>query len=210
MKLNDIFTDKKTLVFTLFGEVDDNELNCIIKPTKFEAIPDEEGYFFVKAIEVTPAGLKDCYLEVITPERIAENVIKKDKKGLTVVESIYDQEFSIIPAIPSEASGDYELYYAEEDPSVGIEILKKGLDKVTNKSVVAEDLGYLLRDEERYEEAIEAFKISEENGPSSEYTYLELSDLYAELEDDENQQYYLQKFKDNGGRLEDDIEEEEE
>lgn len=206
MKLNDIFTDKKTLVFTLFGETDDNELNCIIKPTRFELIPEEEGYFFVKAYEVTPSGLKDCYLEVITPERIAENVIKKDKKGQTVVESVYDQEFSIIPAIASEVSGDYELYYAEEDPEAGLEILRKGLEKATNKNVVAEDLGYLLRDEERFEEAIEAFKISENHGPSSEYTYLELSDLYAELEDDENSQLYLQKFKDNGGK---EIEEEE-
>ena len=33
-----------------------------------------------------------------------------------------------------------------------------------NKNAVAEDLGYILRDEERIEEAIEAFKISEKNG----------------------------------------------
>lgn len=202
MKLNDIFTDNKTLVFTITDQSDDNELNWIIKPTRLELIPESEGYYFVKAKQVTPSGVKDCYLEIITPERIAENVIKKDKKGITVIESIYDQEFHVIPAIAAEGVGEYELYYAEENPEIGIEILRKDLGKAVNKNAVAEDLGYLLRDEERFEEAIEAFKISEDFGPSSEYIYLEISDLYGELGNEINQKLYLQKFKDNGGKLE--------
>lgn len=69
----------------------------------------------------------------------------------------------------------------------------------TNKNVVAEDLGYILRDEGRVEEAIEAFKISEENGPSSEYSYWELAGLYDQLGEEEKQMEYKQKFKDMGG-----------
>ena len=68
-----------------------------------------------------------------------------------------------------------------------------------NKNVIAEDLGYILRDEGQIEEAIENFKKSEEFGPSSEYIFLELSKLYEELGQSEKKIEYLQKFKDNGG-----------
>ena len=38
----------------------------------------------------------------MTPERIAEVVIKQNSNGQTEIESIYDQEKSIIPAIASD------------------------------------------------------------------------------------------------------------
>ena len=56
-----------------------------------------------------------------------------------------------------------------------------------------------MRDEGRVKEAIEAFKISEENGPSSEYTFLELAGLYEQLGQLDKQTEYRQKYKDNGG-----------
>ena len=51
----------------------------------------------------------------------------------------------------------------------------------------------------KFNEAIEAFLISEQNEPSSEYIYLELSQLYGQLEQLDKQLEYEQKYKENGG-----------
>ena len=199
MKLRDIYKNRNTNVFIVTEQDDDKELNWTVEPTDFEIIPEEENYYIVKAYQVSQNGKTDCYIGVMSPERSAEIVIKQNAKGQTKIESIYDQEKSIIPAIASDCFGDYELFYAKENPQVGIDILKSGLTKATNKNVVAEDLGYILRDEGRIEEAIEAFKISEESGPSSEYTFWELAGLYEQLGQLEKQTEYKQKYKDNGG-----------
>ena len=199
MKLKDIYKERNTNVFIVTEQDDDNELNWTIEATDFELIPEEENYYFVKAFEISENEKTDCYIGIMTPERIAEIVIKQGSNGQTKVESIYDQVKSIIPSIASECFGDYELYYSKENSQIGIDILKSGLTIATNKNVVAEDLGYILRDEGRIEEAIEAFKISEENGPSSEYTFLELAGLYEQLRQLDKQTEYRQKYKDNGG-----------
>ena len=199
MKLKDIYKERNTNVFIVTEQDDDNELNWTIEATNFELIPEEENYYFVKAFEISENEKTDCYIGIMTPERIAEIVIKQGSNGQTKVESIYDQVKSIIPSIASECFGDYELYYSKENSQIGIDILKSGLTIATNKNVVAEDLGYILRDEGRIEEAIEAFKISEENGPSSEYTFLELAGLYEQLGQLDKQTEYRQKYKDNGG-----------
>jgi len=199
MKLKDIFTDKKTKVFVVINSDNDNELNWTIEPTEYLLIPDEENLYFVSAIEISANGIIDCFIGIEINERIAEIVVKRNKSGKAIIESIYDQEYNIIPAIASECFGDYELYYAKENAQIGIDILKRGLPIATNKNVLGEDLGYILRDEGRIEEAIVAFKISEDNGPSSEYTYWELSSLYGELGQDDKQQEYKQKYLDNGG-----------
>ena len=199
MKLKDIYKEINTNVFIVTEQDDDNELNWTIESTDFELIPEEENYYFVKAFEISENEKTDCYIGIMTPERIAEIVIKQGSNGQTKVESIYEQVKSIIPSIASECFGDYELYYSKENSQIGIDILKSGLTIATNKNVVAEDLGYILRDEGRIEEAIEAFKISEENGPSSEYTFLELAGLYEQLGQIDKQTEYRQKYKDNGG-----------
>jgi len=199
MKLKDIYKERNTNVFIVTEQDDDNELNWTIEPTDFELIPEEENYYFVKAFEVSENEKTDCYIGIMTPERIAEIVIKQNSSGQTKFESIYDQEKTIIPAIASDCFGDYELFYSKENPQTGIDILKSGLTIATNKNVVAEDLGYILRDEGRIEEAVEAFKISEENGPSSEYTFWELAGLYEQLGQIDKQTEYRQKYIDNGG-----------
>ena len=86
-----------------------------------------------------------------------------------------------------------------ENPQIGIDVLKDGLAKATNKNIVAEDLGYILRDENRIEEAIEAFKICEANIPTNASVYYELSELYKELGMIKEQLNYMQKYKENGG-----------
>jgi len=199
MKLKDIYEEKNIKVFIVTEQDYDNELNWTIEQTDFELIPEEGNYYFVSAFEVSQNEKTDCYIGIMTPERIADIVIKQNANGQATVESIYHQEKSIIPAIASECSGYYGLFYANENPQIGIDILKSGLPIAKNKNVIAEDLGYLLLDEERIEEAIEAFKISEENCPSSEYTFWELAKLYEKIGQMDKQSEYIQKFKDHCG-----------
>ena len=199
MKLKDIFSDNKTRIFVVTNQDEEDELNWTIEPTDFDLLPEEENIYYVKAYQVSADSTHDCYLGIMTPERIAETVVKRKQNGQIVAESIYDQEQETIPAVASDCYGDYELFYAKGNPQIGIDVLKEGLAKAVNKNVVAEDLGYILRDEERIEEAIEAFKISEQFGPSSEYTFLELSRLYKRLGQNSLQLEYENKFKDNGG-----------
>lgn len=199
MKLKDIFSDNKTRVFVVTNQDEEDELNWIIEPTDSDLLPEEENIYYVKALQVSADNTPNCYIGIMTPERIAETVVKRQPNGQVVAESIYDQEQSIIPAVASDCFGDYELFYAKENPQIGIDVLKDGLEKAINKNVVAEDLGYIFREEKRVNEAIDAFKISEQNGPSSEYIYLELSRLYRDIGQTEIELKYKQKFKDNGG-----------
>jgi tetratricopeptide (TPR) repeat protein len=181
-------------VFSVSNDGDEDPLNWIVEPTKLEIIPDEEGHFIVLAKEVNINDTSDCFMNIVTPERIAEIVIK-NKDGKVSIENLDDQEASIIPVVASDCFGIYEMYYSKENPQVGIDILKSGLLKSNTKTAIAEDLGYIFRDENRIKEAIEAFLISEQTDPSSEYIYHELAHLYSELEEKEKQIEYEQKFK---------------
>ena len=198
MKLKEIFS-LKNRIFVVTNQDDDNEMNWLIQPTDFQFIPEEENLYIVKAIEISNKLEKDIFIGINIPERIAEIVIRKNFFGKVKLEDIDDQKNEVIPAIASECFGDYNLFYAKQNPEIGIDILKDALNKVNNKNVVAEDLGYILRDENRIEEAIEVFKESERYGPSSEFTFLELSNLYEMLGDIEKQTLYFEKYKDNGG-----------
>jgi hypothetical protein len=199
MKLKDIFSENKASVFVVTNQDDEDELNWTIEPTDFDLLPEEENIYYVKAFQVSADSTYECYIGIMTTERIAETVVKRDPSGQIVAENICDQDQTIIPAVASDCFGDYQLFYAKENPQIGIDVLKNGLTKATNKNIVAEDLGYILRNENRIEEAIEAFKISEQTGHSLEYVFLELSRLYRDIGQTDNELKYKQKFKDNGG-----------
>lgn len=200
MKVKDLF-DKRlsTKIYTIVDSDNDDLLKWKIEPTDLEVIPDEEGHFIVVAKQTFMDKIVDCYIDLITPERSAENVIKLNPKGKVIVESIYDQENTVIPAVASDCMGIYELYYSKENPQIGIDILKAGLTKYGLKTVIAEDLGYIYRDENRIGEAIDSFRISEKTNPTSEYIYQELAQLYGQLGNKAKEQEYQLKFKENGG-----------
>jgi tetratricopeptide (TPR) repeat protein len=200
MKVRDLFDNRlSTKVYNVTEEDSDDVLKWKIEPTDLELIPDEEGHYIVIAKQTLMDRTVECYIDLITPERIAENVIKLDTKSKVIVESIYDQENTVIPAVASDCFGIYELYYSKENPQIGIDILKAGMVKSDSKTVIAEDLGYIYRDENRINEAIDSFLISEKTNPSSEYIYQELAQLYEQLGNKAKEQEYQQKFKDNGG-----------
>lgn len=87
-----------------------------------------------------------CYMNMIMPERISEFVVKQNENGITVFENLYDQKNSVIPAIASEEYGNPELYYAKENPEVGMEVLKKGMLIAKNKDAVGEDMDYIYEE----------------------------------------------------------------
>lgn len=195
MKLKDIFRKElQAKIFTVIDDDNDNPLNWTIKPIDLLVIPSKEGHFIVAAKQVTVDKTVDCFIDLIMPERISEIVIKLNK-GKAVAEDTYDQEATVIPSVACDGFGNYELYYAKESPQVGINVLKDCLTKSKEKTAIAEDLGYIFRDEERFEEAIEAFKISENSTPSSQFIYHELSQLYGHLGQKEKQLEYQNKFK---------------
>ncbi|MBP6732688.1 MAG: hypothetical protein KA149_11550 [Chitinophagales bacterium] len=198
MKVKDIFKNNTTDVYKVINQDDENELEWTIIPTDLKVIPEDEEIYYVKAKQVYPNATVDCFLSIITPERIAETVLKLNSDNV-ILESMHDQANSVIPAVASDCYGNYEMYYAKENPQIGINILKNGLHLSNTKYAIAEDLGYILRDENRTEEAIEAFKISESVGPSSEYTFLELSGLYEKLGHKEKQIEYERKFRNGAG-----------
>ncbi|MGA2297263.1 MAG: hypothetical protein ABSG15_06935 [FCB group bacterium] len=196
MKIKNILTDNKTTkIFNIINDDDDdNPLNWQIETTDLELIPYIEGHFIVKALEVYADKTVDCYINMVTPERISDYIFKIENENI-ICSPFYKQNHSIISAVPSDCFGNYDLYYAKENPQIGIDILKEGLSKAKNKSFIAEELGYILSDENRITEAIEAFLISENNNPSSEGIYCELADLYKQLGNFEKQKYYLDKFE---------------
>ena len=199
MKLKDIFSDLTTKIFKVINDDSGNQLLWTIKPTSLQLIPEDEEHYFIKAVQTLPNSTIDCFINISTPERIADFVVKLDSNGQTILEDFNEQENSVIPTVPSDCYGDYELYYSKENPQIGIDILKSGLEIAKNKNVVAEDLGYILRDENRIQEAIEAFLVSEQFGPSSEFTFYELGQLFETLGQTNKQLEYEKKYKDNGG-----------
>lgn len=198
MTLKDIFNHTNINIFIVIENDYDNELNWTIEATAYELIPGHEAHYFVKAFEVSSSTTTECYMEFKTPEQVTGIVVKKNAKGETYVGNIYHQENTIIPAIACDFRSYYDLYSAKENPQIGIHVLRNGLQKATNKSAVAENLGYLLIDEQRFDEAIEAFTISEQNPPTHAYTFFELAKLYAQRGDIAKSAEYTEKFNKKG------------
>ncbi|SRR6266851_896361 len=127
-----------------------------------------EGTFVVAGKVVTKDDAsQDCYLEVVLPERICEfcfllvngKIVRK--RGRRVGDG------TAIPAIAIEKFGVPQLFYARENPSVGIAVLQRGLQQAKEKKDIAYDLAVLLRQEKRNKEAIEAFSICLREAPES-------------------------------------------
>jgi tetratricopeptide (TPR) repeat protein len=127
-----------------------------------------EGSFIVAGKVVTrDEASQDCYLEVVLPERICEfcfllvddEIVRK--RGRRVSDG------TAIPVIAIEKFGVPQLFYARENPSVGIAVLQRGLQQAKEKKDIAYDLAVLLRQEKRNEEAIEAFSICLKEAPES-------------------------------------------
>jgi tetratricopeptide (TPR) repeat protein len=146
-------------------------------------IPD--GVFVLEALAVTSDGaIEKAYVDVVLPEReISSHYLFKDG-AISVGRGTIVANAQVVPAVAVEQFGVYEQYYVRGQAQVGVDILRRGLAVAKLKWPVALDLAYILRDEKRYAEAVEAFSIvlgKDEIAGGDYYYYAERAKLYARL-----------------------------
>ena len=145
-----------------------------------------QGYFIIAAHLVSSEGVSQpCYLDLTLPERIVEHRFIKIGDRIERRRGRCAENGTVIPAIGIEKFGDYTLFFAKENPSAGINVLQSGMPNARHRDYLAYDLAFLLRDQKRYEEAIDAFSIVLEEGHAAEIApvlhmlYRERAQLYA-------------------------------
>ena len=141
-----------------------------------------EGLFIVEGQIVSPSGkVADCYLDIVLPERICEHRYVLINNVIARVRGRRSSIGTAIPSIAIEKFGVPQLFYAQENPNVGIDVLQRGLQHAREKKYIAYDLGVLLRTEKRFDEAIRAFSVFLEEDPHADIArsvYQERSQLY--------------------------------
>lgn len=192
-----------TSYFRVIGPSSGHPADWELEPLEAELLSDNDsdGLHVMKALNLLPDGsIRECYMDMNLPERICDYAFFVEMGSLRFG---YRYEFpgEILPAAALDCFGNYELYYSKLRPQLGIDILKRGLAMAERKHYIAEDLGYIFRDEQRFREAAEAFKIAVEEGPSSYFIYGELSGCYAKIGDSVNEEKYsAMYYKAEGGR----------
>ncbi|WP_079737323.1 tetratricopeptide repeat protein [Polaribacter sp. KT 15] len=181
-------------IYKIINSESENPIEWNIEPTTLKIIPKGEGHYLVKAYKIEKTGIyKSAYINVNTPERIVDFVIFNLEKP--EYSYAYDSmNIEVIPAVASDCYGSYETYYSRYNTELSIKVLKQGLEISKEKSVIAEDLGYILIDENRHKEALNYFLISEKNGISSEFIIEEIESIYRVLGNIEKAEYYKLKL----------------
>jgi hypothetical protein len=184
----------KTLIFHVIESGDDDQAKWEVEPVDSLVLLESEDLFIVKAKNILPNGVvQDCYMDVSLPERINDYAYFFDGKSLKV-DHPYDFEGDIICAVPIDCFGEYQLFYSKINPDIGINILKAGLAVSLQKHFIAEDLGYILRDERHYIEAAEMFQIAVDETPSSHFIYGELAACYTKIGETEKARKYHELY----------------
>ena len=123
-----------------------------------------DGFFILKAAFVLPNGeIRDGYIDMMMPERLSETAYFLDGGDIL---QIPQRDFRVwgVPLVAIEKFGNCELFYSKVNPEIGLEVLRKGLAVAKNKEDIAADMAYILRDEKRYRESLEAFTVAIEAG----------------------------------------------
>ena len=177
IKLKDILFKEAYQAFQVTEEhLDDFEefYNWDLEPLMGPTLAKEyvrgpfEGLFIVAGQVVTQKGaLVDCYLDLVLPERVCEHCFLQSNNQIVRSRGRRVANGTALPMIAIEKLGVPELFYAKENPNVGIEVLQKGLQHAREKKNIAYDLGCLLRKQKRYEEAISAFTILLDEEPEA-------------------------------------------
>jgi len=143
-----------------------------------------ERFALVRAIHIGDQSARLYYMDLSLPERINDYTyaLEGDDLKQIATNEIWP-EGAVIPSLACEVFGEYTLYYSRPDPSVGMAVLRQGLMHAANKTTIAEDLGYICRDEGLVQEAIEAFSIAIAEGPSTYFTLLERAALRERVGD---------------------------
>lgn len=143
-----------------------------------------DRFVLVRALHLGDRSARVYYMDLSLPERINDYIYMLDGEQLQQIPTYrIEPEGAVIPALACEVFGEYTLYYSRPDPAVGIGVLLQGLMHATYKTTIAEDLGYICRDEGLVHEAIEAFTTAIEEGPSTYFTLVERAALRAQVGD---------------------------
>jgi len=184
----------KVRIFRVVDSESEQKDEWDVQPADAPVLSGQDGFFIVKAKNILPDGaIRDCYIDVSLPERISDYAYFVHGNGF---EAGYCHEFEgeIICAVPISSFGAYDLFYSRMQPDIGLEILKSGLSSSPRKAAIAEDLGYILRDERRFPEAAEMFEVAAREGPSSYFVYGELAGCYDEVGNHELADKYRKMF----------------
>jgi hypothetical protein len=169
------------------------------EPGDVVADADQDGFYVLGAINiVSKTDNRRCYMDISLPERINDYAYLYDGRELR-----YDYPRKLggefIPAIAIDGFGVYELFYSKIAPELGIDVLRRGLKASKRKHFIAEDIGYILRDEGRFRESAEMFQMATDEEVSSYFIYGELAEVYRKIGETEKHKKYAQLFK-RGGR----------
>lgn len=159
----------------------ENFMEWDLTPIETNVLFEEDGFFILRAFQITGPDEKiDCFIDLTMPERIVDYAYFMNS-GTVVRKYPHECDGDVICAVPIDGYGVYDLFYSKIQPEIGLAVLRRGLELTSRKAFIAEDLGYILRDEGHLEEAIQAFSISASEEPSSYFIYHELAELYEQM-----------------------------
>jgi len=196
MKISNlIFVKYDFEIMEITNSEDENPLNWSLLSIDEKVIP-KEGHFLVRSKEILKDEERTCWMNVSTPEMISDYVFTIDAKNSKIVLNNYHSlSNKVVTNKVSNTFANYEFYYPKSKPIVGIEMLKREIENVTEKGLICEYLGYIFRDEKEIENALKWFLKSLEFGePSSEYIYGEIANLYDEKGETELAKKYRNKI----------------
>lgn len=165
------------------------------EPGDVVANADQTGFYVLGAMNIlAKTDVRRCYMDICTPERINTYAYFLDGHELRY-DYYHKLEGEFIPAIALDGFGNYNLFYSKVSPELGIDVLRRGLRASRRKHYIAEDLGYILRDEGRYGESAAMFEIAAAEEVSSYFIYGELAELYRKIGETEKHKHYLALFE---------------
>jgi hypothetical protein len=191
MRLPDVLFHSSHQIFAVDSADTDDftqwNLEPVDKPTLSSAhgpAGDDNGFFIVKAVEVQADGnTQKAYLDVVLPERAIDYAYSLENG--VIVRAPLSPSREIIPLVAIEEAGNYEQFYSRSQPEVGLQVLRDGLLNAKSKWPIALDMAYILREENRHREAIEAFSLSLANNCPIPAVYVERARLYSLVGDND-------------------------
>jgi tetratricopeptide (TPR) repeat protein len=166
---------------------DSEYLDWILAPLEAPLLASEytstgmmDGYFILEGLIVNAdRTIEKGYIDLSLPERNIDSHFLKLNGEIVRKRGTRVGDAKIIPAVAIENFGAYDQYYPRENAEAGLQVLRNGLAASKLKWPIALDLGYILRDERRYEEAIQAFTVAIKSGYTKSYfIYSERAKLY--------------------------------
>jgi hypothetical protein len=142
-----------------------------------------DGHFILAAKYVRADGdIENAYVNLVLPERLIDYHFRYCENIVECGRGTILNGGRIIPAVAVEKFGNYDQYYVKGRAEVGLKVLMDGLAVAKSKGPVALDMAYILRDEGRNTEAIDAFSLAIDAGVSISYfTYAERAKLFQKV-----------------------------